>query len=120
MLSNKSLYESINNLQEKPFFKDVLKYFFVKENNITLKDVCKNIYDFLENLNIYDHEKVALSKTLYKLQELEKIYSYIDDKIDFNEAFSIIINELSELRIQTPKGKITVTGIPHSTLQSSM
>lgn len=114
MLSNKSLYESINNLQEKPFFKDVLKYFFVKENNITLKDVCKNIYDFLENLNIYDHEKVALSKTLYKLQELEKIYSYIDDKIDFNEAFSIIINELSELRIQTPKGKITVTGILES------
>lgn len=115
LLSGYKIHEDINILITKPFFKDTALFFFQHKKNMLLKDICKNITNFLKNLEIDNEKENASLKTiLYKLEELEYIYSFVNDEVDFNEGLHIIINELAELRIQTPKGKISVTGILES------
>ena len=116
-LSNNKLYTDTQEMWGTAFFKDYCKSFHkVLDNKITPKEICKIIEEFISGLSkiLSDREKEGLSLACNHLDMLFALYDKIEEKMDFSEASSLILNELSQIRISTPMGEITVMGILES------
>ncbi len=110
------LYSGAEEIRMGAFFKDFCAPFRRAAAKMAPKNVCIIMKDFVSGLSplLTEREKEGLSLVCGRLDMLIAVYGGIKEEIGFSEAASLILNELSQIRVRTPKGKIPVMGILES------
>lgn len=114
-IKNGKLYMSAEEILRLPFFKDFATDIFSVPSTCPpyiAANAIKNI--FIKFINQNDDENITLNEIIIRLEALVTIYKTITDDIEFAENIKMIFNELSDIKIDTPKGKIAVMGILES------
>jgi len=127
----KSLYEkiesnkivvNIDELYQLPFFDTYLKLLEPLKDDLKIVEVIGYIKEFLCAIKeiVYESEFEAYLKIIYMLDEITELYSVVDDKLLLADIISIILVELSNIKIQmdikdqTELSFITVSGVLES------
>lgn len=109
------LYISSEEISRLPFFNDFAAEIFKTPSMCRphLAASClKNIFIKFANQN--NEENRTLNEIIVRLDSLAEIYKTIPDDIEFAENIKMVFKELADIKIDTPKGKIGVTGILES------
>lgn len=115
-LSEGKIYLPFDDVKKELFFKDYCNSFFSMDEMITPRDAVKHIKTFISNVSsiIPENELNIIHRVTENLDKLYAIYTPIKDTIHYKDAFELILSEISNIKIPTPKGKIPVMGILES------
>lgn len=112
LLNNGKLYLSISEIKKIDFFKDFATDALEAPKYLTTSKATSLFKKIFKKLAVkYDNGAESI---ISRLDGLEEIYSTIKDEVSFDENLKIIIGEISDITIDTPKGKIPVMGILES------
>lgn len=112
LLDNGKLYLPVSEIKKIPFFKDFALEGLDAPEYLTTSNAAALFKKIFKKLAAKDEG--GAEEITARLDGLEAIYTKIKDEVSFDENLKIILGEISDITIDTPKGKVSVMGILES------
>lgn len=114
--ARKKLYYNLKQVLILPLFNNEIKKILTADKEIEPAKAINIYIDSLKKLfDYFPDEKPEIDAALNLLVKLEKIYSFINEKISFTEASNIVLNEIaSQTRKQEKRNLIEVSSLLES------